>query len=615
MILALILALACPPISASDIVVTSSIPTIDYPVRLTYVNRILDWSSGPGVAKSMGVPGYAPPHKYNYICFAFWTYFNGPLDVALVWNNSLTYFGNTFGSTDADVRSKIKKIYNDNGIRILVSAFGATENPTTSGVDPIVCAKKLADFVMSNNLDGVDVDWEDTAAFQYGTGEQWLIDFTSTLRSSLPTAIITHAPQAPYFGGTSLYPKNAYIAIEKAIGPMIQFYNIQFYNQGSTGYNSSNGLFNSSGGWAPGTSVNEIIAKGIASNKIVVGKPASTADANAASFMSASSIGDALVANFKYNGWKAGIMFWQYSSDPNGTICSAAITPLITALNITTNTTQNTTTNSTNNNSTNSTGNSTSTNSTGNSTSTNSTNNSTNSTNNVSINYPVRFTYINRISDWSTIKGLAKSLAIPGYAPTNIYNYVCLGFWTYSYGPVDSAILWHNPTSYFGKGSQFGSTDEQIRTSIKQIYSSKGIKLMLGVFGVTDLPSTFGFSPAACAQKVATYASSYSFDGVDINWNDMYSFILGKGESWLADFTLSLRALAPNLIITHSPLASYFSAASFPKGGYVQVNKLAGSAISFYNVIYYGQSSYNTYSTTKTLFNVSGGTYSKTSVN
>jgi chitinase len=66
---------------------------------------------------------------------------------------------------------------------------------------------------LSNNLDGVDIDWEDTAAFQYGTGEQWLITFTTVLRNSLPNAIITHAPQAPYFGGTYLYPNNAYLAV------------------------------------------------------------------------------------------------------------------------------------------------------------------------------------------------------------------------------------------------------------------------------------------------------------------------------------------------------------------------------------------------------------------
>jgi chitinase len=41
----------------------------------------------------------------------------------------------------------------------MVSAFGSTEMPTTQGFDATLCALKLADFVKSNHLDGVDIDW------------------------------------------------------------------------------------------------------------------------------------------------------------------------------------------------------------------------------------------------------------------------------------------------------------------------------------------------------------------------------------------------------------------------------------------------------------------------
>lgn len=111
------------------------------------------------------------------------------------------------------------------------------------------------------------------------------------------------------------------------------------------------------------------------------------------------------------------------------------------------------------------------------------------------------------------------------------------------------------------------------------------------------------------AEALARYATDYSYDGVDINWNDIFSFTLGRAEAWLCTFTLALKRLAPNLIITHSPLATYFSssAISFPSGGYVQVHRLAGSAISFYNVIFFGQSQNVSYNTASSLFNVSGG--------
>lgn len=41
----------------------------------------------------------------------------------------------------------------------MISAFGATEFPTTLGINPIDCAVKLATYVKGNNLDGVDIDW------------------------------------------------------------------------------------------------------------------------------------------------------------------------------------------------------------------------------------------------------------------------------------------------------------------------------------------------------------------------------------------------------------------------------------------------------------------------
>jgi hypothetical protein len=36
--------------------------------------------------------------------------------------------------------------------------------------------------------------------------------------------------------------------------------------------------------------------------------------------MDAATLGQAFVAEYKYNKWYTGIMLWQYSNDPNGTI-------------------------------------------------------------------------------------------------------------------------------------------------------------------------------------------------------------------------------------------------------------------------------------------------------
>lgn len=68
------------------------------------------------------------------------------------------------GTTDQQIQIGMKKVYNDAGIKILVSAFGSTELPTTNYLDPVMCTTKLGNFVIANNLDGADIDWEDNAA-------------------------------------------------------------------------------------------------------------------------------------------------------------------------------------------------------------------------------------------------------------------------------------------------------------------------------------------------------------------------------------------------------------------------------------------------------------------
>ena len=66
--------------------------------------------------------------------------------------------------------------------------------------------------------------------------------------------------------------------MNKKVGQTIDFYNVQFYNQGDTGYDTYEGLFTKAGGWFGGTSVQEMIDRGIPVRKIVVGKPATMAD-------------------------------------------------------------------------------------------------------------------------------------------------------------------------------------------------------------------------------------------------------------------------------------------------------------------------------------------------
>lgn len=107
----------------------------------------------------------------------------------------------------------------------------------------------------------------------------------------MPNHIITHAPQAPYFK-KDYYKNGAYVTVDKEVGNTIDFYNVQFYNQGDTKYDSFETLFKKSGSFFSGTSVKEIAGYGIPLNKIVVGKPATQQDASNTGLVSHEDLGN-----------------------------------------------------------------------------------------------------------------------------------------------------------------------------------------------------------------------------------------------------------------------------------------------------------------------------------
>lgn len=118
-------------------------------------------------------------------------------------------------------RASVKAQYAAAGIKLIVSAFGSTETPTSSGTDPAGAATTMANWVKQYNLDGIDVDYEvktscslpcrcfaddvtrtsrrcgqvrrsfsdegiEPLTLGTGTAEAWLATFTQTLRTILP---------------------------------------------------------------------------------------------------------------------------------------------------------------------------------------------------------------------------------------------------------------------------------------------------------------------------------------------------------------------------------------------------------------------------------------------
>lgn len=71
---------------------------------------------------------------------------------------------NPFGDTKEKVHNAWLTAYHNAGIKIMVSAFGATQFPTSQGFDAASTCSKMAIFVRDNQLDGIDLDYEDNEA-------------------------------------------------------------------------------------------------------------------------------------------------------------------------------------------------------------------------------------------------------------------------------------------------------------------------------------------------------------------------------------------------------------------------------------------------------------------
>jgi len=83
-----------------EVIAVGAKPKINYPIRISFINRMQYWY-GDKIAESWGVPGFAPPHTYNYLVMAFWSCAGNPKDVVQVWATAGQNFGDrsVFGNT------------------------------------------------------------------------------------------------------------------------------------------------------------------------------------------------------------------------------------------------------------------------------------------------------------------------------------------------------------------------------------------------------------------------------------------------------------------------------------------------------------------------------------
>jgi len=100
---------------------------------------------------------------------------------------------------------------------------------------------------------------------------------------------------------------------------LIDFYNIQYYNQGTSQYLTYETLFQKSDGWATGTAVLEIAQSGVDLKKIVIGKPVTTADVTNTGYVQVDTLAQYLSQAVSQTPWMSGVTGWQFSSDKDGT--------------------------------------------------------------------------------------------------------------------------------------------------------------------------------------------------------------------------------------------------------------------------------------------------------
>jgi len=260
------------------------------PLKSLYVDDNLNWNTPSVTFKAVVDSGY------NLVILAFFVSGKAE-DAAGLWGTM----------SAADQQSTVAYAHSKNA-RIIVSAGGATDSPYSkfSGTQ---YGTAVANWAKANHLDGVDFDLENFGGgFKYGSMNTnqtitWVVDATNSARSILGSdAVITHAPQPPYFGPNNGFA-DGYTQIYKH-APSIDFLQVQYYNNGpATTYQS---IFVSTGGGA----VKEIASYGIPLSKIVVGKPVAKNDAD--QYLTAEQLHTIFEQADSSLGWKSGIMGWQW---------------------------------------------------------------------------------------------------------------------------------------------------------------------------------------------------------------------------------------------------------------------------------------------------------------
>lgn len=83
----------------------------------------------------------------------------------------------------------------------MIAAFGATDHPIAQGEDPSTLGTLIANAVITYQLDGVDIDHEETSYLTTaGSGANWLCTLTNAIRAQF-----NNYPNKEYLLSIELY--------------------------------------------------------------------------------------------------------------------------------------------------------------------------------------------------------------------------------------------------------------------------------------------------------------------------------------------------------------------------------------------------------------------------
>jgi chitinase len=252
---------------------------------------------------------------------------------------------NLFNVDASKGRDWVEKMHSK-GKKVILAYGGAAEGPASvpgyyEKYTAADTAKAMAKVVTDNGLDGVELDWEDGAAdiksgllptglcgpvgnqtCGEGPAVQWLIDLTKNLRGLLPREkgfTISHTPVAPYFN-------LGYAKIAKAVAAEIDFFTVQFYNQGEGRYTTYDGLINKEtfpdnpSAWPTwdGSLKNILQVTGLPASKIIVGKYVTASKDGNNGHVEPDVLGGWLQKAGGEGMSVGGVMAWQFGSDTDG---------------------------------------------------------------------------------------------------------------------------------------------------------------------------------------------------------------------------------------------------------------------------------------------------------